>query len=139
MRKESLAAAVVAEHIPDMLAMTQSAGEERLCRRCGIMFIVLTEEDAQSDYCPVCRRLLPPPGWTRGLLRWFDRRKGFGLILTRDGRSVYLKRAQLPPSHRGRLKRGALLSLRVQKSKHGWQAQEVRWPRPATAEPIANE
>ena len=110
-----------------MQPTTEFARKERLCERCGVLFIVLTDEDAQSNYCPVCRRLLPPPGQVRGLLRWFDWRKGFGIVLTRDGRNVYIRRPQIAPAQRRHLRRGVLLSLYVQKGKRGWEGYDVQW------------
>ncbi len=98
---------------------------ERTCRRCGVIFLVLTEEDAQSDYCPACRHLLPPPGNIRGQVRWFDRRKGFGFAMTTDGRDVYLSRHQLTPADARQVHRRALLSFRAEKGRHGWQARDV--------------
>lgn len=105
--------------------------EDRIlhCMECGVNFLWAAEEQADDGglpaRCPMCRRLAPPPGQRRGLIKWFSRSKGYGFITATDGTEIFVHKSGLaegePP-----LRAGQLVQFAIASGPHGMQAQGVR-------------
>lgn len=68
------------------------------CPECGTRFIWTTGEQAAETrpaLCPMCRRLAPPSGRQRGVVKWFSRAKGYGFITPVEGSEVFLHKSGL--------------------------------------------
>ncbi len=97
------------------------------CQHCGIQFVWTGWEQRHDDHSPQfccgCRHLLAmTPRW--GVVKWYDRRKGFGFITMPDGTDVYVRRHDV----RGvrRLSRGQVVSFRLKQGKNGPRAIKVK-------------
>ena len=98
-----------------------------VCQQCGITF-VWSGWEQQKDieepvHCPGCRHLL---AHTRrwGIVKWYDARKGFGVITMVDGIDVFVRRRDLK-GHR-KLRKDQLVSCRLKEGKKGLRAVNVR-------------
>ncbi len=69
------------------------------CVECGTDFLRTDEpaagEQADPVRCPMCQRLAPPLGRTRGVVKWFSRGKGYGFITPTEGDDVFLHKSGL--------------------------------------------
>ena len=98
------------------------------CARCGISFVWSREEQelldaAQPLHCPACRRLLPPTGRERGLVKWYDRKKHYGFIVRAGHPDIYVHRSAVESR---RLPRpGDLVEFGVEESNRGPVAKAV--------------
>ncbi len=94
-----------------------------ICGRCGVTFLWTVEEQRRwsepepPDRCPGCRRLLPPPGRERGLVKWYDPRRKFGFIVPVQGPELYVHGRQLRGT--GRLHPGDLVEFGVEPGERG--------------------
>ncbi len=100
----------------------------RPCAACGITFVWTIYEQqrdpAPPDLCPMCRRLAPPAGRQRGLVKWFSRARGYGFITPADGPEVFLHRsglAQGQPLPRA----GQLVEFTLSRGARGIQAEDT--------------
>ena len=59
-----------------------------------------------------------------GIVKWYDRNKGFGFISTDQGEDVFVAGRQIRNS-KG-LRKGQLVKFRLRKDKKGWRATNVR-------------
>ncbi len=129
----------------------QQQDETRYCENCGISFIWTVEEqrtyavgpgeqedgeaveevEAQltvpvsivpPDRCPGCRYLLPPEGRERGLVKWYNRRKGYGFITRNGSPDLYVNRSAL---RRGHLMPGELVEFSLSQTPQGVAADRV--------------
>ena len=115
--------------------MTKPTTQDEICycARCGISFIWTQEEQQATPepdsahspaLCPGCRRLVPPAGRERGLVKWYDRRKQYGFIIRQHEPDIYVHRSGLRGS--GALRPGDLVEFSVETSERGPAAAEVR-------------
>lgn len=103
--------------------------ETRYCERCGISFLWSTEEQHQGNpgesitrYCPGCRQLLPAPGRERGLVKWYNRQKGYGFITRAQQPELYVHRSAIL---QGRLAPELLVEFAIGENQQGPVAQDV--------------
>ena len=98
------------------------------CAHCGISFVWTREEqqviqDAQAAVplppalCPGCRHLLPAPGRERGLVHWYNARRGYGFITRAQGAEIYVHVSELCSGPR--LSAGALVEFAVGETERG--------------------
>jgi cold shock protein len=50
---------------------------------------------ARPDRCPMCRRIAPAAGRMRGIVKWYNRTKGYGFITTVQGQDVFVHKSEL--------------------------------------------
>src|SRR5512142_1967876 len=104
--------------------------EDRIlhCQECGISFLWAAEEQARGaappPLCPMCRRLAPPAGGRRGVVKWFSRSKGYGFIPATDGTEIFMHESGLAEGQ-APLRAGQLVQFTVSTGTRGIQAQEV--------------
>ena len=97
------------------------------CSECGTLFVWAFHEQADGAkpaLCPMCRRLAPPPGRRRGLIKWFSRAKGYGFITPVDGPEVFVHKSGLAegqPLPRA----GQLVEFDLSHGPRGAQAEQV--------------
>lgn len=110
-------------------ANEQVQDETRYCERCGISFLWSVEEQHQHSqnteaarYCAGCRQLLPPSGRTRGLVKWYNRQKGYGFITRQQQPDLYVHRTAL---REGRLAPDLLVEFALGENQQGPAAQDV--------------
>jgi cold shock protein len=107
----------------------QPQDETRYCERCGISFLWSIEEQHQNNqadgaarYCAGCRQLLPPVGRTRGIVKWYNRQKGYGFITRHQQPDLYVHRTAV---QEGRLAPDLLVEFTVGANEQGPAAQDV--------------
>ena len=112
------------------MSKKQLQDERLLCGRCGVTFLWTVEEQQRwqepepPERCPGCRRLLPPPGRERGLVKWYDPRRKFGFIVPTHGPELYVHGRQLQGIRR--LYPGDLVEFGVESQERGPVAVAVR-------------
>ncbi|HEX9116522.1 MAG TPA: cold shock domain-containing protein, partial [Anaerolineae bacterium] len=98
------------------------------CAECGVNFLWTVAEQAGDSRpparCPACRRLAPPPGQRRGLVKWFNRAKGYGFITGTDGAEVFVHKSGLAPDQ-ALPRAGQLVQYALGTGPRGVQAQDV--------------
>ncbi len=109
--------------------------EMLLCERCGIAFLWSSEEQRHATrqgnsrelprLCPGCRHLLPPPGFRRGLVKWYSPRRRYGFVVSDDGTELFTHRSHFV-SGLGTLHSGDLVEFRVLEEARGPVAVDVR-------------
>jgi cold shock protein len=72
----------------------------------------------------MCQRLAPVFPFRRGVVKWFNRAKGFGFITQADGVELFVHKAGLAPGQ-PLLRAGQLVQYTVAQRKRGLQAEEV--------------
>ena len=107
----------------------QPQDETRYCERCGISFLWSIEEQHQSNqvvgsarYCAGCRQLLPLRGRERGIMKWYNRQKGYGFITRQQQADLYVHRSAVLE---GRLLPDLLVEFTLGANEQGPAAQEV--------------
>lgn len=109
-------------------ASEQVQDETRYCERCGISFLWSVEEQHQAEpsvgarYCAGCRQLLPPPGRARGMVKWYNRQKGYGFITRHQQPDLYVHRTAV---RTGRLAPDLLVEFALGANQQGPAAQDV--------------
>ncbi len=109
--------------------------EMLICERCGIAFLWSSEEQRHAarkgsprelpHLCPGCRHLLPPPGFRRGLVKWYSPRRRYGFVVADDGAELFTHRSHFGPGL-GTLRPGDLVEFRVIEKARGPVAVDVR-------------
>ena len=112
----------------------QPADETRYCQRCGISFLWSVEDQhqmgildaASAQRCPGCRHLLPAVGRERGLVKWYNRQKGYGFITRYNQPDLYVHRTSVSQAMpQGRLAPDELVEFALGANQQGPAAQEV--------------
>jgi len=102
--------------------------EIRYCDRCGVAFLWSAEEQRADQpaplHCPACRRLLPPAGRERGLVKWYNVRKRYGFIVRRDHPEIFAHGGDLLDDNR--LHPGDLVEFDVEEGERGPAAKAIR-------------
>ncbi len=99
----------------------------RRCGSCGIDFLwTVEEQDSVSApvLCPMCRRLAPPLGRRRGIVKWFNHSKGYGFITPPEGPELFVHKSALAPGQ-PLPRAGQLVEFAVRPGPRGLQAEEV--------------
>ena len=97
------------------------------CAECHTPFIWPAMERAQGSrpaLCPACRRLAPAEGHRRGVVKWFNRHKGFGFITTASGPEIFVHKSGLATGQSS-LRVGQLVEFVIRTSSRGAQAEDV--------------
>jgi CspA family cold shock protein len=99
------------------------------CSQCSTNFLWTVEEQLSGAgdapaLCPACRRLAPAPGQRRGVVKWFNRTKGYGFITGSDGDEVFVHKSGLAA---GQVlpRTGQLVQFSLAAGPRGVQAQDV--------------
>ncbi len=98
------------------------------CRSCGTRFVWTPVEQAESsappELCPACRLLAPPVGRGRGVVKFYNARKGWGFIVPTEGKEIYVHRSGLAGVDS--VREGDLVEFAVIDTPRGPQAVEVQ-------------
>ncbi len=62
---------------------------------------------------------------THGAIRWFDRRKGYGFIITESGADIFVHRSALGQIHEEEMEPGRFVTFRARDGKKGKAAVDV--------------
>ena len=107
----------------------QPQDETRYCDRCGISFLGSIEEQHQAEsvtrsarFCAGCRQLLPPAERERGMVKWYNRQKGYGFITRHQQPDLYVHRTAV---EQGRLQPDLLVEFAVGANEQGPVAEAV--------------
>jgi len=91
------------------------------------MFVWTTTEQASGarpDLCPMCGRLAPAPGRSRGVVKWYSRARGYGFITPTQGPDLFVHKSALDPEHPA-LRAGQLVEFSRTATERGIEAEEV--------------
>jgi CspA family cold shock protein len=117
------------------MSRTNLQDEILYCGRCGISFLWTQEEQRAAaaataeatttapHHCPACRRLLPPAGRERGLVKWYDPRKQYGFLVRAGQADIYVHRSSVLGARL--LRPGDLVEFAVADTPRGPSAVEV--------------
>jgi CspA family cold shock protein len=97
------------------------------CAECGASFVWTLAEQAagpRPDLCPMCRRLAPAPGRSRGVVKWYSRAKGYGFITPTQGPDLFVHKSALDPDQPP-LRAGQLVEFARTTAERGMQAERV--------------
>lgn len=101
-----------------------------ICTSCGIRFVWTAWEQAAASekpqFCPGCRILLPAPDRRRGIIKFYNARRGWGFITQTAGGDVFVHRSGLASGEDHPLREGDLVEFTVQETDRGLQAVDVR-------------
>ena len=99
------------------------------CETCGTPFIWTPHEQRSGverpTRCPACRIVAPAPHRQRGVVKWFNRSKGFGFITPAEGPEIFVHKSGLAPNQ-PLLRTGQLVEYALQHAARGVQAVDVR-------------
>jgi len=106
-----------------------------ICQECGLEFIWSVSQQRRSaqsgdppvppSQCPACRRLAAPTGRSRGLVKWYNRTKGWGFITLTTGEEIFVHRSGLTAGLMD-LQEGELVELSIGQTPKGPAAEEVK-------------
>ena len=111
--------------------MTQGIVRKRIecvCRRCRIRYLGDANGESGSNpgvqgLCPGCRALQRLRGRRRGMVKWYDRRRGYGFVRDEISGDLFVHTSQV----RGRTPRaGQSVTYRAEMQAKGWAALDVR-------------
>ncbi len=101
------------------------------CQHCGIRFVVTAAQQRDTAdeprgglICPACCVLAPAAGRERGLVKWYNMRKGYGFISRARGGELFVHRSALLPALAS-LQPDDLVEFEVELSPKGVQARGV--------------
>jgi cold shock CspA family protein len=97
------------------------------CAECGVSFVWTTAEQTSGPrplLCPMCSRLAPAPGRSRGVVKWYSRAKGYGFITPTQGPDLFVHKSALDPDHPA-LRVGQLVEFGRATTERGVQAEGV--------------
>ena len=103
------------------------------CRACGVRFLYTPAEqrlraaqgiaDAPTR-CPGCAALARLVVRRQGVVKWYDRRRGYGFIRQQDGADLFVHRSELPDQGRT-LRQGQAVEFEVEQGAEGERAAKV--------------
>lgn len=115
---------------------TSTQDETLYCDHCGISFLWTGEEQRRSQQakqenelelrpkrCPGCRHLLPPTGFERGEVKWYNARKRYGFIVRANQPDIFVHRSALIGT--GHLRTGDLVEFCVAETDEKLAARDV--------------
>lgn len=138
----------------ESVTQQQTQDQILYCENCGISFLWAREEhqleqhgsqetpatssaDAADDalhatpqanrtptFCPGCRVILPPSGFERGLVKWFNRRRRYGFIIRKRADEIFVHGSDIVG--RQSVRPGDLVEFRVEEGQRGLMAKELR-------------
>ena len=97
------------------------------CVECSTPFVWTAAEmmaGPQPELCPMCRRLAPAPGRSRGVVKWYSRARGYGFITPTQGPDLFVPKAALDPDHPA-LRAGQLVEFGRTTTERGVQADKL--------------
>ena len=81
------------------------------CTSCGTRFGSPTQMNADAPaLCPGCHLILPDTGRQRGVIKFKNKRKGWGFITQPDGKEVFFHRSAVSLDAEPFLQEGELVS-----------------------------
>ena len=102
------------------------------CQRCGVNTIWTTGEQRAAGgmqprrrLCPACTQLLPAVSRERGLVKWYNARRGYGFISRSQGEELFFHRSALL-ADAGLLGPDLLVEYSIEHTEKGPQAAEVQ-------------
>lgn len=105
------------------------------CRSCGTRFLFSSAQKRDQldgagrlsppDLCPGCLALQALEVRHSGVVRWYDARKGYGMIRDQQGDEVFVHRSSLRTVRR-RLSGGQVVTYLVQDTDRGPVARDVQ-------------
>jgi cold shock protein len=98
-----------------------------VCASCNTRFVWTGAEQTgapKPTLCPGCRQLAPQGGRRRGIVKWFNRNKGYGFITPTEGLELFVHKSGLPPGHPF-LRPGQLVEFDLVAAPRGSQAEGV--------------
>ncbi len=111
------------------------ADRSLVCSSCRVRFLWTAAQQRESaaqnpvvqppSLCPGCWALRNLTTRQRGVVRWYDPRKGYGVIRNQDGEDVFVHRSALSREGGGRLRAGQQVEYQVEQTEKGSVAQEV--------------
>lgn len=111
-----------------MLDLILPADRYLTCAQCGIRFVWTgweqRQDATQPARCPGCRALQQLTQRRRGVVKWYDPRRGYGFITATDGSEIFVHRRAL-----GRLRslrRGQVVAFRTAMTDNGPQAVDLK-------------
>lgn len=97
------------------------------CTSCGTRFWVADAISAGAPaLCPGCRLILPDAGRQRGVIKFYNKRKGWGFVTQADGKEVFFHRSALSVDAELFVQEGELVEYGIEESDRGPQAVEMR-------------
>lgn len=81
-------------------------------------------ESPRPTLCPMCQRLAPGPGRSRGIVKWFSHGKGYGFLTSTDGADLFVHKSGLRPGQ-SLLRAGQLVEFSLTTTPRGMQAEDV--------------
>ncbi len=102
------------------------------CENCGNRFLYSLEEQRQErdgssprpKRCPGCRALDRLTGSQKGMVKWFNPRKGYGFISREGEKDLFVHVSDIAAPTK-RLRAGQRVAFRVRESERGPRAVEV--------------
>ena len=97
------------------------------CTSCGTRFVLLVAETGAGApiLCPGCRFILPNAGRHRGVIKFYNKRKGWGFVTQPDDKEVFFHRSALTLDAEPFLQEGELVEYGIEASYRGPQAVEM--------------
>ena len=97
-----------------------------ICTCCQASFTPAAgAEAARAAECHVCRRHAPAPGRARGLVLWFQARRGYGFVRLATGVKAFCHASQVRWPTDQRLHAGDLVEAECVAGPRGWEARAV--------------
>jgi len=104
------------------------------CRSCGISYLVVTRAEpegalkqpaAQSGICPGCAALEKLAALGKGVIKWFDPRRGYGFVKLDHGPQVFFHRSRFDCESRLSIRRGARVEVEIEDTGRGQRARRI--------------
>ena len=104
------------------------------CESCGIRFVVIARERRFAagagsrrlpKACPGCAAIARIVCRHRGVVKWYDHRRGYGFLRGEDGKDVFVHASGLRDPASDRLRKGQAVEYRTEASEKGPAARDV--------------
>ncbi len=100
-----------------------------ICASCHTRFLWTAYEQKTAAeppaHCPGCQALLPAAGRQRGVVKFYNKRQGWGFITPIAGQEIFFHRSGLAEGVTLPLNEGELVEFAVQATDRGPQAVQV--------------